>query len=601
MSRLEKKRHPLGRDAFHSVPDLAPNPGTKVFCAVFLLSLGFALFTGHIWEDYWITFRASRNLATGQGLVFMPGERLHTFTSPLGTLLPAGLSWLTGNESDDLVLWLFRLVSIAAWAAAVVLLLRVLLPLQQHRFATWLTLALIGLDAKTMDFAINGMETGLLIFFLALTLHGTLVAGPHQWLRLGAGWSGLMWTRPDSCVYIGILAVGVLIFLRKRGEEGGGARVESRGPASSTPKAFAPNAFGARRSRLDPLRIFFKAGLVCTALYLPWFVWAWWYYGSPIPHTVMAKAVNAPGISPVGLIGSLALFPFALLTGHSCHMAVFLPPYYWFGGWPLALQEVGGGIAASAALMWPVTLLRPTTRLVSFSYFMGLFFLTAVVKEVYPWYLPTVATLGYLTIGLLFDEAFSLAKRLPDLGWERGWLRHLPRVFQISAIALVAGQALVTAGVARQMRVQQEIIEDGIRKQIGLWLRGNARSPQDTVFLEPLGYIGYFSQLKMLDWPGLSSREVVATRRRLGPEKENETYLELKPDWLVLRAKEATEGNRMIDPTRLAEFYELVRVHDARAQIDSVRWLPGKDYLKFDETFLIYRRKGLGIQEHRQR
>ena len=42
--------------------------------AALLVCLGFAAFTGHVWEDYWITYRASHNLATGQGLVYTPGE-----------------------------------------------------------------------------------------------------------------------------------------------------------------------------------------------------------------------------------------------------------------------------------------------------------------------------------------------------------------------------------------------------------------------------------------------------------------------------------------------------------------------------------------------
>ncbi|MGA3285463.1 MAG: hypothetical protein ABSD57_13530, partial [Verrucomicrobiota bacterium] len=71
--------------------------------AVLLVGLVFAACTQHVWEDYWITFRASRNLVTGHGLVFTPGERLHTFTSPLGVLLPAAFCWLTGNQSDYLV------------------------------------------------------------------------------------------------------------------------------------------------------------------------------------------------------------------------------------------------------------------------------------------------------------------------------------------------------------------------------------------------------------------------------------------------------------------------------------------------------------------
>ena len=68
-----------------------------IFAAVFALALAFAAFTQHAWEDYYITYRVSKNLATGHGLVYTVGERVHAFTSPLNVLVPAALSILTGN------------------------------------------------------------------------------------------------------------------------------------------------------------------------------------------------------------------------------------------------------------------------------------------------------------------------------------------------------------------------------------------------------------------------------------------------------------------------------------------------------------------------
>src|ERR1017187_8516105 len=158
----------------------AMRPEVKVAGLVLLVGLVFAACTQHAWEDYWITFRASRNLATGHGLVFTRGERLHTCPPPLGVLLPAAFSWLTGNQSDNLVLWLFRVVSLGALAAGLALLFRALQTLQLRRVSCWLTVALIGLDAKTLDFSINGMEIGLLIFFLALAIHGLVVTRSEE-------------------------------------------------------------------------------------------------------------------------------------------------------------------------------------------------------------------------------------------------------------------------------------------------------------------------------------------------------------------------------------------------------------------------------------
>src|SRR4051812_32636617 len=83
-----------------------------VFVTFFLIATTWALYTQHVWEDFYITYRASKNLATGHGFTFTVGERVHSYTSPLGALLPALASVLTGNKSDFAALWIFRLMSI---------------------------------------------------------------------------------------------------------------------------------------------------------------------------------------------------------------------------------------------------------------------------------------------------------------------------------------------------------------------------------------------------------------------------------------------------------------------------------------------------------
>jgi hypothetical protein len=107
-----------------------------VFLAAVLVALAYTLATDHTWEDYWITFRSSKNLALGEGLVHQAGERLHTFTSPLGVLLPALCSWVTGTQSDMAALWLFRLMCIAAFGGAAALAFATLQGAGFHRLAS---------------------------------------------------------------------------------------------------------------------------------------------------------------------------------------------------------------------------------------------------------------------------------------------------------------------------------------------------------------------------------------------------------------------------------------------------------------------------------
>src|SRR5688572_28125953 len=92
-----------------------------VIVLVSAVPLFFALFTQHAWEDYFIMLRSSRNLVDGYGLVFNPGERVHTFTSPLGVLLPAFCMWIAGVQHPHLTLWLFRLINVALLVSAAIL------------------------------------------------------------------------------------------------------------------------------------------------------------------------------------------------------------------------------------------------------------------------------------------------------------------------------------------------------------------------------------------------------------------------------------------------------------------------------------------------
>src|SRR4051812_31053218 len=92
-----------------------------VVTLAFVLPLGFAAFTNHAWEDYFITLRSSRNLVEGNGLVFNPGEHVHTFTSPLGVLVPALCTWIAGVDHETAALWLFRLINATLLAASALL------------------------------------------------------------------------------------------------------------------------------------------------------------------------------------------------------------------------------------------------------------------------------------------------------------------------------------------------------------------------------------------------------------------------------------------------------------------------------------------------
>jgi hypothetical protein len=535
-----------------------------VFFAVFGLAMAFALYTNHAWEDYYITYRVSKNLATGHGLVFTPGERVHTFTSPLNVLLPAMLSLATGNTSDLLVLWLFRGMSAAALALAAVLLFRVARELRLSPFVTVLLLGLFGTDAKIVDFSINGQEVGFMMLFLALMLYGLMVPTRSPVLVLGLAWAGLLWTRPDGFIYFGATGLGVFLF--------------GAGP---------PGLAGSRRALL---KLFLGAGLVAALLYLPWFLWAWHYFGTPVPHTVIAKGLRTASPARWTILLDFLIFPFKTLAAPETSMDLnFLPVYVQFGGWPEPLVGHSRWLAWLGAFYWCFPLANRPTRAISFAFMTCHFYLIHIAPGAFPWYLPNCALLGFVVVAQIVQQWLELAAASHGTLLDARSSRRASFAIKACASVLLAWGLVLLLGSAYEMRVQQQFVEEGGRKQIGLWLRAHAASPLDTVFLEPLGYIGYFSQLKMYDVPGLSSPEVVAARKRLATDDFDKLIAELKPDWLVLRPHEANKiADR--DQALLTVTYSAVHYFNCGQSLSAYRWLPGRGYVTSDQAFFILRR-----------
>jgi hypothetical protein len=156
-------------------------------CLFIAVPLAYSLYTGHMWEDFFITFKYSKNLCEGNGLVYEKGEKVHGFTSPAGTLLPAFCYLVTGADSFEKAIWLFRILfCIPAFAAAGVFVLSVFLKdntihkLTPAVFAGLLFIA----EAKSVMFSVNGMETALMLFFLSWSFY-LMSREKINWLQNG--------------------------------------------------------------------------------------------------------------------------------------------------------------------------------------------------------------------------------------------------------------------------------------------------------------------------------------------------------------------------------------------------------------------------------
>jgi hypothetical protein len=506
--------------------------GLVVLCAA--APAVFAAMTGNIWEDFFITYRCSLNLMRGDGLVFETGRRLHVFTSPLGVLLPAGLGKLLGTEDPLVVINAFRLASCLALAGAWLLAAGRLAGV----VATGVAAAFWILDAKLAAFSTNGMETAWLVLFVILAWRA--LNDGHMKLA-GIALAGALWTRPDGFVFVGAVAAGAWLLP-------GGSRPGWRG--------------------------WLQMAMVGGLLYIPWFVWAWLYYGTPVPNTIQAKGSHMLTLESLRWLAS---YPFRYVFGHCTTHDAFLPPYFFFGGWPSWLSWFGRILALSAAgvAAWP-RCARPA-RIAGLAFVLGGAYLTVTTRA--PWYFPAWQVLAYLAVG-------GGVAAVAGLPWVRGPVRW---AFFGTVVALVFIQAWLFVAVSVQLREQQRLIEWGLRAPLGRLLASAAQNPRETVFLEPLGYVGFYSGLAMRDTPGLCSPEVIGLRKN-GTLSMSGLAVALQADWVVLRALEYLRLSE-IERAELEKTYRLWTVLDQRAKIEEVPWLPGRDFLLFDSSYTVWRRR----------
>ena len=518
-------------------------------CLGTILLLGYTFYTSHIWEDFFITFRCSKNLADGNGLVYSIGEHVHAFTSPLGVLLPALTYILTGKTSYLAAIWGFRIIfCIPAFLGSIYFIVK-LLGDNKDRSKEILPLILLLyiFDVKSIMFTMNGMETGIMLFFLLSSIYFMHKGIEKHWIASGLLWGGLMWTRPDSCFYVAAIMIATFIF------------PSSQKDSSIKENNIVLNFFIMRKSQFFAI---VKSAIVTTLIYLPWFLWAWWYYGSPVPNTVFAKS-------------AISSFSFGDFFKHIFIYPTwaFMPVYPVLTKWPIFCSIIASILSIFSCCYF---LIAPRVDLLGRK--LSLIFLIlscyfATMPFPYPWYFPPLAVIGYIVTirGLWFFTSYSPALR---------------RVMYGLVFIIVINSIFIFIATTYQISMQQKLIETGLRMKIGEWIKDHKKSG-DTVFLEPLGYIGYFSEADMLDYPGLATPKVTL----LIKEKHCDYYSlipELKPDWIVSRL---FRDKYLINMPYIQKNYSYIGCFSAIKQIKESGYIPGRGYLEYDSAFVIYRKK----------
>jgi arabinofuranosyltransferase len=399
--------------------------------------LGAWAYGPHPLDDAFITYRYARHFAMGEGLVFNTGECVQGFTSPLFTL-SLGLIGSLGAPIPAAGL------AIAAVAGLATLALIIFGGrLAGDEVGGWFAALLVSLQLLWVALFVGGMETTL---FSGVVLATLLVVAAERWR------------------WVGVL-VGVSCLIRPEGALLGVAAL---------------------------VTVLWRAGwraavrevVIATVLAVPWMVFAWLHFGSPVPQSAAAKRFAHRDLAWSQVLFHHRLFwsyqPFALL---------------W-----MALAAVGA-----------MALIRQRAAWVAVPLWMGLHLAALVAGRApvmnFAWYMVPLLPLLFL-LGVL---GLCVCAR---------WLAHRLRVRPFPIWASVGAVLLAAQGVHLwQMRAlfgSQVLSREQAYETAAGALRERMR-PGDSILVGEVGAISWFlPEARVIDSAGLVSPEVVRLARRVG-------------------------------------------------------------------------------------
>jgi len=436
------------------------------------------LFRGWSYDDPFISYRYADNIIRGLGMVYNPGERILSTTTPLFTLLLASLHSLWADLHDLAIL-------IGAFSLAMGgLCLWDLANTSGLRFGCWV--ALLFYPTFPLLVSTLSAETAL---YLALCM-GTFVSYQRKHYRLCAVIAALaVLARPDALIVAGLLTSHYLLTHRP--------------------------GRGAMNDWLSCLP--WQAAGLFALLLLPWVIFTWVYFGSPIPVSLYAKQQQAileastsfmPGIFTI--FGSYRSWHYVIAGG----MALV--------GWLIGLRRV-------PPLRWLTA-------------WAGLYFLSFTLLGVtrYFWYYAPLIPAFILALGAGFDGMGVFLRRKQNAVTSKD-VTGVDRRNPFTLTARYFPGLLMALLLAAQLEHlwQVRLTPDSrfpIYHAAGQWLNAHSM-PDATVGTLEVGIIGYYSERPMVDFSGLIQPEIATQLGQTGSyaATANWAFDRYHPDYLVLQ------------------------------------------------------------------
>lgn len=402
-------------------------------------------------DDAYISYRYARNLARGDGLVFVPGQRVEGYTNFLWTVLlsiPERLGWSTSLFA--------QIVGLASFVVALTLAYQLSARFLPGRGQRLLALLVLSTNMTFLAYGTSGMETMLQTAFLlgvATLLLPAAGGAPTRWWPWAlAGFVGALalLTRLDS----GVLVVTIAI-------------VAATSAVRSAPQERRSATIAATATRVA------LAGAVGLVVVTPWLVWKVDYYGSIAPNTYLAKA-GAPLTArlPYGLLYLLAFF---------LSYGVFLLVPRLRATW--RARRTLGRLAPAVTLsaVWCAYICWVGADFMEFRFMVPI--------------IPYLAVVGAVVID-------------PITKWTRALVVTL---LVISALHRVAPSPIVPVNsIAALDSAVQEDMQLGLGHDLGRWFAADDPADSPVLATSTLGAISYGSDLHVVDMIGLTEPDIAA-------------------------------------------------------------------------------------------
>ena len=509
--------------------------------ALFLFAFSIRILPGpRTIDDSFITFRYARNILAGNRFVYNPGEHVLGTTTPLYTFLLTGLGGFSGGVAAPYpeLAWLVN-----ALADGVTCVLLYLIGKDLKALLPGIGAALVWAVAPfSVTFSIGGLETSVFVL-LMVSIFYVYLNGFYRWTAFLSALA--LMTRPDALLFLVPLAADRCWRILRGKPNRRHDKVAEQ--ASSRSQQAGAGIAGEVLSFAIPLGI--------------WLVFATIYFGSPIPHSIVAKRLVyrlPPDAAFVRLLQHYTTPLLEHLTFGTTWIAIglVLVPFLFLVGtlrilrikpraWPFLIYPwlyiAAYSLANPLIFRWYLT---PPLPVLILTMLIGMEGLLISFKSFVSQHAPEKRSAG---IKIIFTAVTLLLVVLaPVLLSLRGWV--------------IKPDHGLTRPAPEMAWYQLEILYRQAASRLNLEIAGHAG--EATIAAGDVGVLGYYTGARILDTVGLNSPQSLRYYP-LDPAYYEINYaippdliLDNSPDYIVILEIYGRRG--LLKDPRFQKSYQLV-------------------------------------------